>query len=92
MPQIEEQELVETKELLEDIYVIIVWNDNINTFDHVIECLSKYCEHTIEQAEQCTYIIHFKGKCDVKKGDKEKLTEIYNQLSNAGLTATLEQS
>jgi ATP-dependent Clp protease adaptor protein ClpS len=50
------EELVEHKDL-------IVYNDDVNTFDHVIDSLISVCKHEIEQAEQCTYIIHYKGKC-----------------------------
>jgi ATP-dependent Clp protease adaptor protein ClpS len=47
---------------------IVVYNDDVNTFEHVILCLIKYCRHSLEQAEQCTHIIHNNGKCAVKSG------------------------
>lgn len=91
MSHIKEQELTELDELLSQPYAVIVWNDDVNTFEFVTECLVKYAEHEVEQAEQCTFLIHFKGKCDVKRGDKEKMQKIYNKLSACGLTATLEE-
>lgn len=90
MTKIKELEYSEVDEILEKIYSLILWNDDINTFEHVIDCLIKYCEHEKEQAEQCAYLIHFKGKCDVKKGSKEKIKKIYNILNSCGLTATIE--
>ena len=50
---------------------IILYNDDVNTFDHVIRCLIKICEHTYMQAEQCAYLVHFTGKCVVKTGSLE---------------------
>lgn len=87
---IKEQQLHEQKELTSKIYTLIVWNDDFNTFDHVIDCLIKYCGHSSEQAEQCTISIHYKGKCDVKKGDEKTLFPIWNKLTENNLTATIE--
>ena len=53
---------------------LILHNDDVNTFEFVIESLIDVCKHTSEQAEQCTYLIHYKGKCDVKKGDLSHLS------------------
>jgi ATP-dependent Clp protease adaptor protein ClpS len=69
---------------------IILYNDNVNTFEHVIECLIKYCKHTSEQAEQCTTIIHYKGKCAVKSGGRKDLEPILQALLENGLTAEIE--
>ena len=52
---------------------LVVYNDDVNTFDHVIESLIKVCKHQVVQAEQCTWIIHNNGKCQVKHGSFEKL-------------------
>ncbi len=71
-------------------YALIIFNDDVNTFDHVIDCLVKYCEHTPEQAEQCALIIHFKGKCAVKHGSSTELKPICEALTQHGLSATLE--
>ena len=90
MSQIQEQELLELDEILDDIYVIIIHNDDYNTFDHVIECLVKYCGHDTVQAEQCAYLIHFKGKSDVKRGAKSEMKKIYKKLKSCSLTVTME--
>jgi ATP-dependent Clp protease adaptor protein ClpS len=68
---------------------IIVYNDDVNTFDHVIETLIRVCSHTAEQAEQCSLIIHYKGKCTVKTGLKKELIPQCTQLLEAGLSAEL---
>lgn len=52
---------------------IIMYNDDVNTFDHVIDTLMRVCDHTAEQAEQCSLIVHYNGKCTVKTGPIEKL-------------------
>jgi len=86
------KELQETRldEILSQPYVLILWNDNYNTFDWVIECLMRICGHEFEQASQSAHIVHYNGKCDVKRGNKEKITEMYNKLKSAGLTVTME--
>ena len=66
---------------------IILYNDDVNTFDHVIRCLIKICEHTFMQAEQCAYLVHFTGKCIVKTGSLEDLTPRCTALLNEGLSA-----
>jgi ATP-dependent Clp protease adaptor protein ClpS len=68
---------------------IMVYNDNVNTFNHVIHCLMVYCNHTAEQAEQTAYIIHHNGKCDVKHGRKKDLIPIWEALLEMGLTAKI---
>ena len=69
---------------------LIVWNDNVNTFEWVIETLVEVCGHTEEQAEQCAYLIHFKGKCSVKKGEYEKLKAMCDKITDRGIGATVE--
>ncbi|HAM98771.1 MAG TPA: Clp protease ClpS [Marinilabiliales bacterium] len=69
---------------------LILHNDDYNTFDFVIECLVEVCEHDSHQAEQCAYITHYKGKCDVKKGKFEKLSHMKNKLNSKGLTVTID--
>lgn len=66
---------------------LVVFNDDVNTFDHVIEALIDICEHTPEQAEQCTLLIHFKGKCAVKKGNFDKLAPMRNAICGRGISA-----
>lgn len=69
---------------------LIVYNDDVNTFDHVIESLVKVCRHDSIQAEQCTHIIHYKGKCQVKRGAYEKLEPMCTALLDRGLSAVIE--
>jgi ATP-dependent Clp protease adaptor protein ClpS len=88
-----------TKEkLLEDLLLdeetvkqneIILFNDDVNTFDHVINTLIHACDHTPEQAEQCSIIVHYKGKCTVKTGPYEELKPRCSKLLQAGLSAEI---
>ena len=80
----------EVKQKIEKTKNLIVYNDDVNSFGFVIECLMKYCKHNIEQAEQCTYLIHFSGKCAVKNGNYEKLKPIHEALLENGLTSKIE--
>lgn len=86
------EELVDVEEDLgqEDVKSLIVHNDDFNTFDHVINTLIKVCKHDVHQAEQCTYIIHFKGKCAVKKGSLRELRPMKDGITDAGISATIE--
>lgn len=68
---------------------ILLYNDDVNTFDHVIETLIYACEHTPEQAEQCSLIVHYKGKCTVKTGDYDDLKPQCSKLLEAGLSAEI---
>ncbi|CAM3444295.1 Ribosomal protein L11 methyltransferase [Flavobacterium longum] len=68
---------------------IIIYNDDVNTFDHVIETLIRVCNHTSEQAEQCSIIIHYTGKCTVKTGPLKELVPQCTQLLEAGLSAEI---
>lgn len=70
---------------------LILHNDDYNTFDWVIESLVEVCKHSTEQAEQCAYIVHYRGKCQVKHGEKEKMERLHKALVQRGLTATVEQ-
>ncbi len=65
-------------------------NDDIHTFDYVIETLVDVCEHDVIQAEQCAYIVHYKGRCDVKKGSVSHLKPIKDKLTDKGLVATID--
>ena len=69
---------------------LIVWNDEVNTFDWVIETLVEVCGHSPEQAEQCSLIIHFKGKCAVKNGDYDTLKPMCDAITERGIGATIE--
>ncbi len=68
---------------------IVLFNDDVNTFDYVIDSLISVCEHTVEQAEQCTYLVHYKGKCTVKTGDFSELKSKCTRLLNLGLSAEI---
>ena len=68
---------------------LVVYNDDINTFDYVIELLMKVCNHDAIQAEQCAMLIHYKGRCSVKKGSFEVLEPMSAILSDAGLTVEI---
>jgi ATP-dependent Clp protease adaptor protein ClpS len=68
---------------------IILYNDDVNTFDHVIETLIYACDHTPEQAEQCSIIVHYNGKCAVKTGSYDDLKPRCTILLEAGLTAEI---
>ncbi len=69
---------------------LIVWNDEVNTFDWVIETLIEVCKHTPEQAEQCAMFIHTKGKYAVKDGDYENLKPMCDAITERGINATVE--
>jgi len=69
---------------------LILYNDDVNTFDYVIECLIEICEHDLLQAEQCTYIVHYTGKCAVKSGSYTKLNPMREALCERGLSAVIE--
>ncbi len=68
---------------------IVLYNDDVNTFDHVIDTLIDACDHSPEQAEQCALIVHYKGKCTVKTGDYDELKPRCTVLLNAGLSAEI---
>ena len=87
-----ETETLERTEVVEqqfDERNLVVFNDDFNTFDHVIESLIKVCKHDTVQAEQCTTLIHYKGKCEVKRGDYEKLEPMCTALLDRGITAEI---
>jgi ATP-dependent Clp protease adaptor protein ClpS len=84
-----EQVIEEEKEEIVGAKDLVVLNDDYNTFDHVINTLIKVCEHTPEQAEQCTMIIHYKGKCSVKKGTYEELKPQRDAICDAGIGAVI---
>ncbi|PKP54200.1 MAG: Clp protease ClpS [Bacteroidetes bacterium HGW-Bacteroidetes-1] len=69
---------------------IVLFNDDFNTFDFVIETLIEVCNHSLEQAETCTWIVHFKGKCAVKSGPLYELKPVYEEFRNRNLTASIQ--
>ncbi|MBT8325507.1 MAG: ATP-dependent Clp protease adaptor ClpS [Winogradskyella sp.] len=78
-----------TKEEVVKQNEIVLFNDDVNTFDHVIDMLISACDHTPEQAEQCAIIVHYKGKCTVKTGEYNDLKPRCSVLLNAGLSAEI---
>ena len=74
----------------EEICHLIVWNDEVNTFEWVIETLMEICGHSHEQAEQCAYLIHYKGKYSVKTGNYEDLKPQCDAITERGINATIE--
>ncbi len=87
MTEIQHQEDVLLLEEETDLRNLVVYNDDINTFDHVIQTLIEVCKHTPEQAEQCTFIIHYKGKCSVKIGTFEELQGMCSAIHDRGISA-----
>ena len=69
---------------------LVLYNDDVNTFEWVIECLVKYCHHSVMQAEQCAWFVHLKGKYAVKNGAFDSLKPICEALQDCGLSAVLE--
>ncbi|SDM54989.1 ATP-dependent Clp protease adaptor ClpS [Siphonobacter aquaeclarae] len=89
LPKPWEEEDVDVLELIDEKeeHDLVVFNDDVNTFDWVIDTLIDVCGHSPEQAEQCTILIHFKGKCAVKKGPFEELAPMRNAICNRGISA-----
>ncbi len=87
----QEQELIDVLEVIDvtDVKDLIVFNDDFNTFDHVIQTLIRVCKHTTEQAEQCTWLIHYKGKCAVKSGAMDELKPMREAICDAGIDARI---
>ena len=90
LPDILEQEIIEVILKEEAVKALVLYNDDYNTFEFVTESLIKVCKHELEQAEQCTYLVHYKGKCVVKNGTFKKLKPLCEALLERGLTAKIE--
>ena len=88
-PEIETDILLDEAPVEAKVYNLVVYNDEVNTFDYVIDTLIDVCQHTAEQAEQCTMLIHYKGKCSVKIGDFDELVPMRNAICNRGISAEL---
>lgn len=87
-PEVAEQE--ETAVATGNQHALVLWNDDYNTFDHVINCLVKYLRKSVAEAEEIAHIVHNKGKCVIMEGHKTDLVEYYNMLKLEGLTVTIE--
>ncbi len=83
------QEEVDVLEKETNLNEIVLFNDDVNTFDHVIDSLIDVCEHTLEQAEQCAILVHYKGKCTVKTGEYNDLKPRCTMLLSKGLSAEI---
>lgn len=89
----ESTEIQEKKKTLEkkvSRHCLVLYNDDINTFDHVINCLIRICSHELIQAEQCAWLVHEKGRCKVKNGSVNELRAMCEALLENGLTAQIE--
>lgn len=82
-----EEALLDAEVIEIEEFDLVVFNDDYNTFEHVIETLVDVCGHSLHQADQCTHIIHYKGKCSVKKGDFDTLAPMRNDICRRGISA-----
>ena len=71
-------------------HVMVLYNDDINSFDHVIGCLVDICQHDLTQAEQCAFITHYNGKCDIKNGTLSNLKPMKDMLIERGLNVNIQ--
>ena len=86
------KKIQESRDVLEketNQFEIVLFNDDVNTFDHVIDSLIEICDHTLEQAEQCALLVHYKGKCTVKTGEYNDLKPRCTRLLTQGLSAEI---
>lgn len=90
MNQEKQSYIEETVELLDEEKTLLLLNDDVNTFDYVIDTLIKVCDHTYEQAETCALITHYKGKCAVKSGTYEELKPYHQSLLDHHLYAKIQ--
>lgn len=90
LPEPEIAEKRETKTDAGNRHSLVLWNDDHNTFEHVINCMVKYIKKTVAEAEEIAHIVHNKGKCVILEGNKTDLVEYYNILKLEGLTVTIE--
>ncbi len=89
-PQREYDEEVLVLDETDEENKLVLFNDEENTFDFVIECLVEICGHNLIQAEQCTILVHYKGKCTVKTGSMETLKPMHEKLISRGLTSEIQ--
>lgn len=89
-PREKKSPVISLDEKKEDLRSLILYNDDFNTFDFVIETLVEVCEHDVMQAENCAWIVHYKGKCPVKKGTLDDLKPRYTEMTNRTLTVEIK--
>jgi ATP-dependent Clp protease adaptor protein ClpS len=87
---VKEEKEVDLLDVVDDGLKVVLYNDDVNTFDWVIECLCELCEHEEIQAEQCALLVHYKGKAVVKTGEEDKMKSICQALCDRGLSAVVE--
>jgi ATP-dependent Clp protease adaptor protein ClpS len=80
----------DTRENVNEKCVLILYNDEHNSFDHVIRSLVEVCGHNEIQAERCAVIAHFRGRCDIRRGDREVLAAMRSALTQRDLTVEIE--
>jgi ATP-dependent Clp protease adaptor protein ClpS len=90
LPGTQQEFETDTLTVTEEPCRLIVWNDEVNTFEWVIETLIEICQHSQEQAEQCAMIIHTKGKYAVKEGSYDHLKPMCDAITERGIGATVE--
>ena len=88
--QVETEEDIDLLTIEGEVKRLVLHNDDYNTFDWVIEALVEVCRHNTEQAEQCAYIVHYRGKCQVKHGSEDRMNRLHAALVQRGLSATVE--
>lgn len=86
---VKEKPRIQSKKIDEEVRNLILFNDDVNTFEHVIDCLVSICEQTEIQAEQCAFITHHIGKCAVKTGSYQKLKPVLSELRSQGLSVVI---
>jgi len=90
--QTKEKQDIDVLEDIQDPFRLIVWNDDVNTFDWVIDTLMEICGHNREQAEQCAWLIHHTGKYAVKHGDYDTLRKMCDEITDREIGATVEEA
>ena len=90
LSQFQESEILLPEIVTEKERSLILHNDDLNTFDWVIESLIKVCDHDQLQAEQCSLIVHYNGKCAVKDGSYDRLRPMKEALADRGLNVTID--
>jgi len=88
-PKRQYEEDVLVLEETDEVYKLVLYNDDVHTFDYVIDSLIEICKHTLEQAEQCTILVHYKGKCTVKTGSLDLLKPMHEKLISRELTSEI---
>jgi len=90
MPAHKANPVIKNEVVKEKVRELVLYNDEVNTFDYVIETLVDVCGHDPVQAEQCTLIAHYRGKCGVKSGTLIELKPLKNEMTNRKLTVSIK--